>query len=702
MPLEAQSANTAGKEPKSRSLAKMSDHDLAKKIADDKTKSKRGLAYQYRMMKTDFAFYAGDRMYYSGELSYGNVRKMVVFNRVKPFVNGVLGFMIQLRRKPEYQAKDLDSTLQQARSDYLNNSSDYFREIGNASTVETQQDRDMLICGLGCIDTTIDDSVDPDGQVIWERVHPLEQGYDPLATATNLLDRRYDWREKKYYKEDAKVLFGLTEEDFVDYDGKMSQPVFYPYGGIVNAVQFEIDPANNNVVVITHYQCCEYERYYRCENPLYTINEPERVNRISQALQFIKQNLIDTTKDEGELEEIKAFDPKQRYLFINERLKSVISKTLEKMDEKIDFVETQKKVYYTVLCSGKKIIKRTRAAHQDGFTRQYKTGDFDDRNNAWFGMVASLKEPARYANKAFTELLYIIASNSKGGVFYEEDAVIDAQKFEQEYVSTKAAIKVKQGALQNNKIQPKKTDVPVTGYDGIMQQALAAMPDVVGVNPEFLASSSNKDVSALLEKQRIKQVSTTLAPYFDSVDLYQKENARLLVTYIKMLAENNPGRAIPYSKNSDQKGAFALMPDDMALEYEVFIGESPETATQKEEQQKIMVDLATLMIQFGVNLWPVAAKYLNIRQRDIQQIIQIMNPPPAPPDPMQQMQQQVMLEGQKAEVERIHADIALKTADKFKRQADTAASFSKAQQTDLENRMLITNPPTAEKASVSI
>ena len=61
-------------------------------------------------------------------------------------------------------------------------------------------------------------------------------------------------------------------------------------------------------------------------------------------------------------------------------------------------------------------------------------------------MVASLKEPARYANKALTEMLYVIASNSKGGVMYEEDAVEDPAKFEQQWATTKAAISVNPGA----------------------------------------------------------------------------------------------------------------------------------------------------------------------------------------------------------------------------------------------------------------
>lgn len=687
-------ANDPSKANKSKTLAKMPDDKLAQRISEDKLKSKRGLSYQYKTVKEDFAYYAGDRTYYAGELSYGAIRKMVVFNRVKPFVNGVLGFMIQLRRKPEYQAKDLDSTLQQARSDYLNNTSDYFRECGNASSAETLQDKDLLICGIGCIDTAISDTVDPDGNIVWERVHPLEQGYDPLAKATNILDARYVWREKKYYKQDAKVLFGLTDEDLAQYDGKMSTPVFYPYGGIVNAVQFELDSSNSDIVVITYYQCSEFEKYYRCDNPIYTETDPARVNNMAQALQFIKQNLIDTTEDDDGLDEIKQFDPKAKYFFINERIKGVIEKTFQKMEmDAIDFIESEKKVYYTVIASGTKIVKRTRSAHQDGFTLQYKTGDYDDRNNCWFGMVASLKEPARFANKAFTELLYIIASNSKGGILYEEDAVIDSQKFEQEYVSTKAAIKVKRGAVSGNKIMPKKTDVPMTGYDGILSQSLAAMPDVVGVNPEFLASSNNGQVSGILEKQRIKQVSSTLAPIIDSVSLYQKENARLAITYIKILADNNPGRAIPYNKNSDQQGAFALLPDNMTLEYDVYIGEAPETATQREEQQQVMIDLANTMMQYGVNLWPVSAKYLNIRQSDVQQIIQIISPKPQPPDPMQQAQQQLMLEGQKAEVDRTVADTQNKLAQKFKTQAETAKVFSEAQQTHLENQEIATRPP---------
>jgi len=682
-------------------MYKLTDQQLAEKIKQDKTKSKRGLSAQYKAVNEDFAFYAGDKAYYTGQMVSDGQKKMVVFNRIKPFVNGVLGFMIQLRRKPEYQAKDLDSQKQQLRSLILNTSSDYFREIGNASVAETQQDKDMLICGYGCIDTAVSDVTNPKGNILWERVHPLETGWDPLARATNLLDATYVWREKKFTREDAKVLFDLTDEDLQADDGRMSQPIYNPYGGTANAIQYEIDESNDNIVIITYYQCTHYEKYFRINNPIYTITDPEKANQVFQALSFIKQNMIDNTKQEDLKEEYNKFDPKSETLLVDAKQKSVIEKTLSKMGIEIEFIDCQQKVYYTTIASGDKIIKRTRSAHQTGFTLQYKTADFDDRNNKWFGMVASLKEPARYANKAFTELLYIIASNSKGGVLYEEDAVLDASKFEQEYASTKSTIKVKRGALSGNKIQPKaQGQVSLNGYDGVLSQSLSAMPDVVGVNPEFLASSTNQQVSGVLEAQRIKQVTMTLAPLIDSVTMYQKENARLVVTYIKILTENNPDRIVPFSKNSGYQGSFQLKESDISLEFDVFIGESPETPTQREEQQKIMIDLATNQQQYGINIWPVAVKYLNIKQSDTQEIIKIMQPQQQAPDPMEEEGKMLLLEAQKAAIAKDIAEAKLKTVDadvrsaqKFEVQAKTMKTHSEAQQKDLENRELATRPP---------
>ena len=150
-------------------------------------------------------------------------------------------------------------------------------------------------------------------------------------------------------------------------------------------------------------------------------------------------------------------------------------------------------------------------------------------------MVDSLREPSKYMNKSLTEMLYVIASNSKGGVLYEKGAVRNAARFEQQYASTKSAIEVEDGALSGGKLQPKAQAALPTGYENIYNISNQSLAEVTGINREFLGMSEAKQVSALLESQRINQVISTLAGPFDSITLYAKEHARLMLTWLKRI-----------------------------------------------------------------------------------------------------------------------------------------------------------------------
>ena len=71
------------------------------------------------------AFYAGDFMSYTDRLQYadgrGNKKSvMVQFNKVKPYVNAVRGFMAQNRQKADYSAKHENSEAQQFYTKYSN------------------------------------------------------------------------------------------------------------------------------------------------------------------------------------------------------------------------------------------------------------------------------------------------------------------------------------------------------------------------------------------------------------------------------------------------------------------------------------------------------------------------------------------------------------------------------------------------------
>lgn len=640
----------------------LKDDALITEFKDRLDKTNRALSLQRSEATKDQAFYAGNQMYYESGITDRDRKRMVVFNKVKPFVNAVLGLMIQTRRKPEYNAVVQDSEEQQARSEYTNAISEYVRKNANADQIETMQDRDMLITGVGALDSNIIYLKNPDGEVAMERVHFNDVGWDPNAREVNLLDADFVWRKKDFKTKDAEKLFGADAEDFdnaVDEGTKQ----YNPYGGAYNATVTG-ENLKEDMVSVYYYQWREREKYYRIENPIYTQQDPFVVQVLGAAFQRLQQLETENEDyDEAEMEDVFSFRATDKYLIATPHLKKEVEKICKNLSKvtgveiECEAVDYDKYCYYTAILSGKKVFDKFRSIDQQGFTIKFKTGDWDDHNKVWTGMVRSMRMPSQYANKAFTEMLYVIASNSKGGVLYETSAITDIKKFERDYTRNDAAVQVADGALANGRIQPKAQAALPSGYESILSYSDSIFPSVTGVNLEMLGMADNGQVSGILEKQRVKQAISALATYFDSIGLYQIEHARLMLCFFRILAENSPRRLVPIITQEGARRFEQMLKDKMADEYQIDIGEAPDSPTQKDERAKVMMEFSAATAMLGINTYAIAAKYLPIKQDDMQQLLEILQPKsPPPPDPIMVEREQLINADLKASVDKKAAE----------------------------------------------
>ena len=106
-----------------------SNKDVAKQFKKHIGISKGKLSKQFSNTRKCQSFYAGDFMSYQDTVDYadlsGKKRKALVkFNKVKPYVNAVKGFMAQNRRRPKYEARIEQSTAQELFSSYANSIAD--------------------------------------------------------------------------------------------------------------------------------------------------------------------------------------------------------------------------------------------------------------------------------------------------------------------------------------------------------------------------------------------------------------------------------------------------------------------------------------------------------------------------------------------------------------------------------------------------
>lgn len=681
----------------------LSDSELLTQFEDHRKITEAGLALQYAENTENQAFYAGDMMQYRGQVRSANAnrRVMVQFNKVKPYVSAVKGFMAQNRRKPKYFARVQDNEMQEAYSAYLNGVSDYCRDNANADQVETQQDGDMLICGYGAINTDISYGLDgatrdPNGECVMERVSPNMVGWDPMARSTNLLDARWVDMRKQFYKTEAESLFGkkFTEQaDEVNSDGEVNKE-YFPYGGTYDKIAYDDVAGEESLINVYYYQWWSVEDYYRAPNPLAGMQNPEMQQYILSLIQGIQKNRAKVS-DEYTVEDIFAFDPTADWWIMTPQVHSDVVEVLKDMLVPFDALEGKRRCYYTAILSGKRIFRKFKSPDQNGFTIKFKTADYDEVRKVWFGMVTSLKEPALYYNKGLTEMMFIIASNSKGGVMVEKDAVEDIETFEKQWARTNGVLEVEAGALSGGKIQPKAVSALPNNIDTVIGLSDAALPDVAGFDKGFLGSSENKAETAMLHRQRTKQVISTLATYFDAITLYQKEHARLMITFMRILAENSEGRLIRLIGKDGAMVLEQLSLDGFTDEYDVDISEEMEDATYKEMQSEIMISLGTNLMATGLNIWPVAFKYLPISKQDINELIKIVAPEPDPAAmQMKQQMDALQFEAAKAELANKIADTAYKDSGVAERKAAASKTFSEAQQKNLENEFIVSNPPT--------
>lgn len=687
------------------------------KLAQKQMKiSKSGLQPQYNHIKECQAFYAGDYMAYRDKVAMGvgslQRIKEVEFNKVKPYVNAIVGFMIGQRRQPDYQAKLTSKPEQQMYSDYLNSLSEYVRKNTYANQMETRQDMDMVIGGVGVTDTCLtlnggEPTRDPNGEIITERVSPLEAGYDPTATQPNLLDSRWAYRAKDYDIEDAEDLFDAEDEDFehVEPDDNVGF-TFNPIGGINDKIGYEFSNSDREMVRVYFHQFFQVENFYRVDNPLLVMENPALASALAQAFMAIEDNSD---------EEAFSFDPAAEVLVITQDIKKQVADIFKIFEVPFSPIVEKRKVFYTGIYSGDKVFRVFKSPSQQGFSLKFKTGDRDEINKIWTGIVASMRDPSRYYNKSLTEMMLIIASNSRGGVMFEESAVDDIQKFERDYAKTNGAVQVNDGALSGGMIQPKAVPALPTGYENILQISDTSMSQVTGIDESFFGASAGGNETAMLQRQRMAQATTTLAPYFDSIELYGIEQARMMLSFMRLLVAASDGKMFKAMGDDGQIIFEKMSPEFIVDEYEIDIGELPETPVLNEYKTQQIANVATGMMSVGDQryreMYAFAVDYMPFTSREKANVKKILlGEAPIDPQIVQQLQAQVQqLQGDQARVQtewqQAETQKALATAAETMAKTQQTAAETRKTETDtqgkvIENTLLLRKDPSEVNASI--
>ena len=529
-----------------------------KDTALDRIRQGREKLHNWRSeARNDYAFVSGDQ-WFTEDITTLTAQKRppVTFNYSEKMVDAVVGAEVNARNEVHYAPREMSDD---AGAELMTSAARWARSQCDAEDQDSDAFRDMLICGLGWSELRMSYERVADGMIEIERIDPLEMLYDPAAIKRGLSDRRWCAREWWVDERDAHTQWpsAVFYTDASEDHG----------GGVVTRGRSYSDDTtesendedlHRDQVRIVHYQCVEREPYYR-------IADADKIHEVSVS---DYNKLKDTINQLG-----------------------------------IPAVRQTRLVYYRAFFAGETLLQAERSPCQDGFTFNVITGKRDRNKNTWYGLTRVMKDPQRWANKWLSQIIHIINVNAKGGLMAETGAFADPTRAAEEWASPDSITLLTEGGI--NKIKPKDPTPYPTGLDRLMEFALSSLPQVTGINLEALGLAGREQAN-VLEQSRKQAAYGLLAPLFDALRCYRKEQGRVLLYYIRNYLSDGRLMRIVGEKNA-QAVPLIRVPDYAT--YDVIVDQSPNAPDVKQRTWETLSELIPSMLKAGVAIPPQIFDY---------------------------------------------------------------------------------------------
>ena len=512
-------------------------------------------------------------------------RPTVTFNRIGPVIASISGMEVNNRQQVRFIPRTPDDT---PINESLTMIADWIRDNTDAEDEESEAFRDCLITGMGWMETRTDYVDNPDGDIVMERVDPLEMYWDASAKKRNLADSSYLMRVRDIDKADAEAMFPDAEEGdlnaswaAIDETDKLSR------GSDPDAYEEEAEKKvqSSGKVRLVECQWREKEAYWRASNPV-----------------------------TGEVESLSEAE----------------YKAVKKKKLVVDGIKQYRNITKRAFI-GRVVLEEEVMNTGGSFTWHCITGNRDRNNNSWYGPTRGMKNPQQYANKWLSQSLHIFNTNAKGGVMAEKDAVASVRDFEESWASSDRVTWVQPGALAAGKIDRKPQAELPSQLDRMMQFAVSSIRDTSGVNLEMLGMADRQQ-AGVLEQQRKQSAMTVLAPMFDSLRRYRKAQSRLLLYYIQnFLSDGRKLRIV----GQEYQQTVAVTSDITAGEYDVVIDTAHTSANQKEATWAILSQMLPVIIKMGMppNVWMEMLEASPLPSSTVSKINKAMKEEAAKPKP---------------------------------------------------------------------
>lgn len=586
-------------------------------------------------------------------------RPCITMNRIKVLVNAVVGSEINNRRQVQYYPREIGDAIA---SELLTGAGEWFRQQAQAEDEESIAFQDALITGMGWCDTRLDYETNVDGCPVVQRLDPFKMVWDCNSERQNLIDAQRLWYVDDKPLAVAKQMFPDVDQDKLcagwaieNFDGDQLNDIHdqtrarYYLGG---QDQFSDEMAvSSKLVRIVECRYLELKPYYQAVDPM-------------------TGEKVDLEKEE--LDKLLEIFPELQHRKVN------------------------KKVVKRVFLGGEILGDPDSPATPDGvFGWECITGYYDNKHRHYHGLVRGLVDVQRWTNKFFSQVMYLLNSQSKGGIFAERGVFDNDRQAEQSIARADAITYLKPGAINQNKIMPKPVAEFPAGFWNMFLESKDELTQISGLSPEFIGTREVNQ-PGILESQRRQSTLNLLASLFNSLRRYRQRQGYIVLYLIQNYLSD--GRLVRIV--GDGKAQYIPLTRDIAAsaEYDIIVDDAPTSPNEKDKTFAVMQQLLPMLQEFmtpdvaieflrysplpATLVEKIAAKAEEARQQQAQQSEQ---PDPAQQAMMMQLEAKTQMAQTDVQAKQAKADIDLRAkmidlqVKQNKAQLDAANDAIKAQ-----------------------
>ncbi len=554
------------------------------------------------------------------------LRPALTFNRIGPLVDAVEGMEINNRQETRYEPRQLGAA---AVDDVLTGAAQWVRQLCDAEDEETQAFMDMIICGIGCVQTRMDYENNYDGDIVMERVNPLEMYPDAGSKKQNFADGRRVTRMKDVPIQEARDMFPDANDLDLDAQWARDEP------------DQTRTPHNARLA------------------PFYKVDQAGDIDRDSLLVRLVE-------KEWWQYEEAwRVLDPESgRFVMLSTKDARRWALACRLSGTRPYMKKDRRRKYWKAIF-GAKLLKLMDGNEKGAFSYKFMTGKRDRTKGVWYGVVRAMKDPQIWGNKWVSQGLHILNTNAKGGLWAETDAFDDIDAARDSIAEADSIVELNPGGLA--KIQPKVPPPFPQALSQMTEMSISILPMTSGINQEMIGQSTSQQPQvALLEEGRRQQGMNVLAGLFNAKRRYQKEQGRLLLWMIQHYITDE--RLVRIGGPEEAQWVPLIHQPGLA-EYEIIVDDGPTSTNMKERAWAAIMQLMPMLrtLPNAQALLPVALKYAPVPVSLASDIKQAMSQP-MPPNPATQGKN--ALDQARAQSEGARSMVHQATAGKI--QAETA------------------------------